>query len=62
MGIISEGGRFCIKRGCMYASHQAKVWDARPMEEGYYILEVAGLKAYLEPCLPMVEVNHLATS
>jgi hypothetical protein len=32
------------------------------MEEGFYILEAVGLKAYLEPCLTMAEANHSSTS
>jgi hypothetical protein len=32
------------------------------MEEGFYILEAAGLKVYLEPCLTMAEANRLSTS
>jgi hypothetical protein len=32
------------------------------MEEGFYILEAVGLKAYLEPCLTMMEANRLSTS
>ena len=61
-GVISRGGHFCVKRGCTYSSHQAKVWESRWMEEGFYILEAVGLKAYLEPCLTMMEANRLSTS
>ena len=59
-GIISEGCCFCIKKDCTFASNQTKFWGSRSMEEGFYILDVVGLKAFIKPCLPMAEANCLS--
>ena len=56
-GVIARGTRFCIKRGhsCLYASHQVKGWDTRPVEVGVYIIDPVTMRAYLKPCLPITD-------
>ncbi len=52
-GLISMGGRFCTKRSCEFQSHRTKACEGGKMYPGFYVHNTAGLKAYLEPFLPM---------
>jgi hypothetical protein len=52
-GLISTGGRFCTKRSCEFQSHCTKAWEGGTMYPGFYVHDTMGLKAYLEPFLPM---------
>jgi len=54
-GIIANGGRFCTKLECSYASHRNKAWDKHKFEAGFYIHDLHAQRAYLEPFLPLAD-------
>jgi hypothetical protein len=60
-GIIAKGGRFCTKLNCNYSSHRNKAWGGGKMEPGFYIINQAAQKAYLDPFLPLANGMYSRT-
>jgi hypothetical protein len=59
--LISTGGYFCTKRSCKFQSNCTKAWEGGKMYPGFYVHNTTGLKAYLEPFLPMEISMRTAT-
>ena len=54
-GIIANGGRFCTRSDCSYASHRNKAWDKFKFEAGFYIHDLQAQRAYMEPFLSLAD-------
>ena len=50
-----------MHKDCAFQTHKTKAWEAREMQEGFYLLDTIGLKVYLESCLLLEDAVYLAT-